>query len=74
LGNIARGEGDFVRTPQQPQQLPGRFRSVPNSALLVNRHAACFDLGDHGDTFSGNARLCAVENDLAGFTVVFKFG
>jgi acetylornithine/N-succinyldiaminopimelate aminotransferase len=32
---------------------------VPISALLANRRAACFDLGDHGGTFSGNALLCA---------------
>jgi acetylornithine/N-succinyldiaminopimelate aminotransferase len=32
---------------------------VPISALLANHRAACFDLGDHGGTFSGNALLCA---------------
>jgi acetylornithine/N-succinyldiaminopimelate aminotransferase len=32
---------------------------VPISALLANRRAACFDIGDHGGTFSGNALLCA---------------
>jgi acetylornithine/N-succinyldiaminopimelate aminotransferase len=32
---------------------------VPISALLANQRAACFELGDHGGTFSGNALLCA---------------
>jgi acetylornithine/N-succinyldiaminopimelate aminotransferase len=33
---------------------------VPISALLATREAACFDEGDHGSTFGGNALCCAV--------------
>jgi acetylornithine/N-succinyldiaminopimelate aminotransferase len=32
---------------------------LPVSALLANDRAACFQPGDHGGTFSGNALVCA---------------
>jgi acetylornithine/N-succinyldiaminopimelate aminotransferase len=32
---------------------------LPVSALLARSSVACFDHGDHGGTFSGNALLCA---------------
>ena len=32
---------------------------LPISALLATQAAACFDPGDHGGTFSGNALMCA---------------
>lgn len=32
---------------------------LPVSAMLARAEVACFDLGDHGGTFSGNALMCA---------------
>jgi acetylornithine/N-succinyldiaminopimelate aminotransferase len=32
---------------------------LPIAALLATRDAACFQLGDHGSTFGGNAVCCA---------------
>jgi acetylornithine/N-succinyldiaminopimelate aminotransferase len=32
---------------------------LPVSALLAREDVACFELGDHGSTFTGNALLCA---------------
>jgi acetylornithine/N-succinyldiaminopimelate aminotransferase len=32
---------------------------LPISAVLATEHAACFQPGDHGGTFSGNALMCS---------------
>jgi acetylornithine/N-succinyldiaminopimelate aminotransferase len=32
---------------------------LPVSAMLARKEVACFDHGDHGGTFSGNALMCA---------------
>ena len=33
--------------------------SVPLSALLTTRQVSCFEPGDQGGTFNGNALVCA---------------